>query len=178
MTFSFLVGVILIIIAILFIIISRRLRRDITVLKRQYNIQEGKIVYADLNTPAEPLFSKRYHITGKPDYVVQKNHHLIPVEIKTGCYNEPQKNHIFQLAAYCHLLEENHGDFVPYGLLVYGDGSKVFRIPFGPTTRFQLESTIKSMWHIMRTGEISRNHDEISRCKNCSMSTYCHLKIS
>jgi CRISPR/Cas system-associated exonuclease Cas4 (RecB family) len=53
-------------------------------------------------------------------------------------------NHIFQLAAYCHLVEENYGGFVPYGVLVYEDRHQ-YKIPFDPKIRFELESTINEM---------------------------------
>ena len=66
---------------------------------------------------------------------------FIPIEVKTGGYTEPQESHILQLAAYCHLLEENYNKFVPYGILIYSDISK-FKIPFDPKTRFELESKI------------------------------------
>ena len=94
--------------AILFISISRKINRTVRKLKIKHKIQDGKIIYSDLNMPAKPLFSKRYRISGKPDYIIKKDGHQIPVEVKTGQYHEPKKNHVFQLAAYCQILEENY----------------------------------------------------------------------
>jgi len=141
-----------------------------------HKIQDGKITYSDLNAPAKPLFSRRYRIAGKPDYIVKKNDRYIPVEVKTGVYNAPQKNHVLQLAAYCQLVEENYRNFVPHGVLVY-DKTKQYRIPFDPKLRFELEQSIKKMRYIIQTGQLERNHNEYHKCKSCSMRTYCEMKI-
>lgn len=159
------------------IIISKITQKKVKKLKKKHKIQDGKITYQDLNKPAKPFFSKRYGITGKPDYIIKKNNYFIPIEVKTGVYDRPQKNHILQLIAYCHLLEENSGRFVPYGMLVYSDISE-HKIPFDPKIRFEFESTIKNMRQIMKTGIITRNHNDLFRCKNCSMRSYCDTKIT
>jgi hypothetical protein len=54
--------------------------------KKKYKIPEGKITYSDLNKPAKPYFSKRYRITGKPDYIIKRNKDFIPVEMKTSSH--------------------------------------------------------------------------------------------
>ncbi len=129
-----------------------------------------------MNIPAKPLFSNYYKIVGKPDYIVKKNNQFIPVEVKTGVYNIPQKNHVLQLAAYCHLVEENYKNFVPFGVLVYNK-SKQYKIPFDPKLRYELEYSIKNMRNILKTRSLSRNHNDQNRCKNCSMRSYCERKI-
>jgi len=166
----------LILLSITLIAISKRLHNNVKNLKTKHKIPEGKIAYSDLNKPSKPFFSKRYRITGKPDYIVKKNKRYIPVEFKTGAHNEPQKSHIFQLASYCHLLEENYGSFVPYGMLIYNDMYQ-YRIPFDPKTRFEFESTLKNMRNTMKTGKITRNHNDSFKCKGCSMRTYCDIKL-
>lgn len=154
------------------------MKRNVKRLKIKHKIQAGEITYSDLNTPAKPLFSKRYRISGKPDYIVKRNGHYFPVEIKTGDHYEPKKNHIFQLAAYCQILEENYGSFIPYGILVYSDTSQQFKIPFNPKMRFELESTVNKMRKSLKTSKIKRNHNDSKRCKSCSMRTYCDKKIN
>ena len=158
------------------ILISKAIKLYTKKLKDNYKIENGEITYSDLDKPGKPFFSKRYRITGKPDYIVKRDNRYIPVEIKTGSHNKPQKNHIFQLAGYCHLLEENYGGFVPFGILVYSDGNS-FTIPFDPKTRFEFESTLNQMRHMLRTGNIIRNHNDFHRCKNCSMQVHCHKKL-
>jgi CRISPR-associated exonuclease Cas4 len=151
------------------------IKRNVKKLKNKHNIPSGNITYQDLSRPAKPFFSKRYKITGKPDYIIKKNNSFIPVEVKSGAYTKAQENHILQLAAYCHLIEENYNRFVPYGVLIYSDKSR-FTIPFDPKTRFELESAIKNIRNIMKTGNISRNHNDLCKCKKCSLNQYCDFK--
>ena len=156
--------------------ISKVLSRKVERLKEDYKIQKGAIEYSDLNVPAEPFFSKKYRIAGKPDYVIHDKDRYIPVELKTGGYKIPQKNHIFQLAAYCHLIEENYNVFVPYGILVLNNQDE-YKLPFNPKVRFELENTIKKMRYLLNSKTITRNHEDPYRCENCSMRKYCDIKI-
>jgi len=51
------------------------------------------------------LFSARYQLTGKPDYVLADGKALIPVEVKPQRQaTSPRQGDILQLAAYCLLL--------------------------------------------------------------------------
>ena len=145
-------------------------------LKESNKIQGGKITYSDLNKPGETFFSKKYMLAGKPDYIVKRKNRYLPVEVKTGNYDQPQFNHVLQLAAYCHLLEENYGGFVPYGILVYSD-KDYFRIPFDPRIRYELESTIKKMWNVLKTGRVIVNHSDFRKCQTCSMRRHCNVNI-
>ena len=171
-----LLGILSLVTGLFLIMVSRKTYRDANISKKRHGIQNGKITYSDLNALAKPLFSKKYMLTGKPDYIVKRNKHYIPVEVKTGVYDEPQRSHVFQLATYCQLLEDNYGGFVPYGVLVYGD-SQQYKIPFNPRIRFELDSTIKTMRYVMRTKNVVRNHDDARRCIGCSMRTYCEVKM-
>ncbi len=145
-------------------------------MKDEHHIQPGKILYTDLNKPATPFFSTKYGITGKPDYIIKEKSRYIPIELKFSNKNQPQKNHIFQIAGYCHLLEENYGSFVPYGIIVYNNKYQ-FKIPFNPQIRYELESTIKDMRGLLKNGKITRNHSDFYKCKNCSMKAYCSFII-
>jgi CRISPR-associated exonuclease Cas4 len=167
---------ILLIASVVFIIISIIARYRTRKIKAKNKIQQGKITYSDLNRPASSLFSKKYRITGKPDYVIKQKKYHLPVEFKTGSQSNPLKNHIFQVAAYCQLIEENYGGFVPYGILVYNNSDQ-YKIPFDPKTRFELESTIKKMRNTLKTGKITMNHNEVRRCKACSMRQYCNISF-
>ncbi|MFH1100436.1 MAG: CRISPR-associated protein Cas4 [Methanobacteriota archaeon] len=143
--------------------------------KKTHHIPLGKITYTDLNIPAQPLFSKRYKLTGKPDYIVKKDNHYIPVERKSGSSSTPHRNHILQLAAYCQLLEDTYGGFVPYGILVYNNTQ--YPISFTPKLRFELESVITTMRTALQREIISLNHNDPWRCKACSMRTVCPNKL-
>src|SRR5437763_1640343 len=79
-----------------------------------------EVVYSDSGAwekVAEPLFSARYGLTGKPDYILQGRDGVIPVEVKPLRQAEqPYESDILQLAAYCLLLEEAWDETPPYGL--------------------------------------------------------------
>lgn len=145
-------------------------------IKKINKIEKGKITYSDLNKPSRALFSRRYCLAGKPDYIVNQNGSFYPVEYKTGVHNNPMKNHIIQVAAYCELVEENYDNFVSHGILVYNNKNS-FKIPYNPALRFELENAINKMRYIVKTKNIARNHNNASRCKNCSMRKYCDKKI-
>lgn len=115
-------------------------------------------------------------IAGKPDYIVEKKGFKIPVELKTGYSGNPRINHVYQLAAYCHLIEEKYKIFVPYGVLVYNNIYE-YKIPFNPKVRFELENIIKNMRSSMKTKNISRNHNDMRKCSSCSMREHCKDKI-
>lgn len=166
----------MIVLSFFLLIISKLLHKKVEKTKKKHKIQSGKITYQDLNIPAKPFFSNRYRITGKPDYVIKNKNSFIPIELKSGFFYTPQKNHILQLAAYCQLLEENYEGFVPYGFLVYSNKSK-FKIAFDPKIRFELESTVKEIRNKMKTGTIKRNHNDSFKCKNCSMRLNCDFKL-
>jgi CRISPR-associated exonuclease Cas4 len=144
--------------------------------KKQYRIPDGKITYSDLNVPAKPLFSKRFRISGKPDYVVKKNNYYIPIELKSGSYNQPPKNHLLQLAAYCQILEDTSAAFVPYGIIVYYNSE--YKIPFDPRIRFELESVIKKIRGSLKSGKAELNHNDPRKCRGCSMRSYCKDKLA
>ena len=163
--------------SIILIVISKKLTKKVKKIKYENNIQNGKLIYSDLNIPEKPFFSKRYRISGKPDYIVKKNEHYIPVEVKTGNHINLKKSHIYQLMAYCQLLEENYNCFIPYGIIVYTDTSKQYKIQYDPKKRFELESIIKEMRGYLNNNINQRNHFEIQKCIKCSMRTHCNKKL-
>ena len=139
--------------------------------KESFGIPDGRIMYSDLNVPAVPLFSKRSRLIGKPDYIVQKENHCIPVEIKSGGGTHPHESQVLQLAAYCQILEETSEVFVPEGILVYNN--VLYTIPFDPKMRFELEFIMKTMRASLQNGIVQRNHQDLARCNHCSMKRYC-----
>ncbi|MDK2975352.1 MAG: CRISPR-associated exonuclease Cas4 [Methanofollis sp.] len=142
--------------------------------REQYGIPEGELLYSDLGEPGEALFSEKYRISGKPDYVLrdEMTGAYIPVEVKSGRAKKPYWNHILQLGAYCLLVEERYGTSVPYGILVYGDGRQ-HRIDFTDTIRSQVLSTVEEMRRCIKDGTVRRNHTAPVRCVNCAYLAEC-----
>ena len=68
-------------------------------------------------------------LVGKPDYLVESAGQLIPVEVKsTRNSNAPYDAHIFQLAAYCLLVQRQLGKRPPYGILHYANRTYRYRL--------------------------------------------------
>ncbi|MFH1446369.1 MAG: PD-(D/E)XK nuclease family protein, partial [Chloroflexota bacterium] len=78
----------------------------------------GDIVYSDTGLweeTQEAFYDSRLNLTGKPDYVIRQGYTLLPVEVKTGRTPiEPYDSHIYQLCAYCYLVEQATGLRPPY----------------------------------------------------------------
>jgi CRISPR-associated protein Cas4 len=151
------------------------LKKKVKIKKKEHHVPEGTITYSDLNIPAKPLFSKRNQLTGKPDYILHHNGHIIPVEVKSGNYVSPQKHHLLQLAGYCSLCEEYYCCFVKYGFIVHPDNK--FKISFNPKLRFELEKTLIEMRQVLQTGRCFRNHENIKKCQHCTMRHHCSEKL-
>ena len=162
--------------AILFILLSKKINTDMKELRKICKIPQGSIIYSDLNTPGKVLYSHKYRLSGKPDYIIKTKESYTPIELKSGMYYSPQINHIMQLAAYCLLIEENKNCFVPYGVLVYGDSKHT--ISFDPKLRFELEVTLKQMRESLKNNVVHLNHNDPQKCRSCSMNMYCLDKLS
>ena len=162
-------------VGLVLLILSFKISRSDREKRKKFGIEDGAIVYSDIIRNEESLFSKKFNLSGKPDYIVRtKKGDIIPVEVKTGWHTNPLMHHIMQLMAYCQLIEETYGRTVPYGVLYYYDTGKRFRIPYDQLRKSDLERTIKQMLHSLKTGEVDINHDDPKRCEHCSMRRFCH----
>lgn len=139
----------------------------------------GRLVYADTTRwrPLErPLFSRHYHLSGRPDYVVQRGRDLIPVEIKSGRAPDggPYFSHILQLAAYCLLVQETHGQRPPYGLIVYADDDgQAYEIDYTQALQDKLLDVLDEMRFALDEDDAPRDHDQPARCQACGYRNAC-----
>lgn len=119
-----------------------------------------------------PLFAPRYALTGKPDYLLSVAGRYVPVEVKPGRYApSPYESDLMQLVAYCVLIEETMGQAPPYGLLRYADTT--FRIPYTPTLRATLLSTLDTMRNYLSAADCDRSHQVPQRCAGCGFGQIC-----
>ena len=164
-------GILLIICAVILFVYATWMHFSVREEKKSLGIPDGTILYSDLSVPAAPFFSKRSRLIGKPDYIVRKENHCIPVEVKSGGGLYPHQSQVLQLAAYCQILEDTFEVFVLEGILVYNNVKYI--IPFDPKLRFELESVMKTMRASLQNGAVQRNHQDLWRCQHCSMKHYC-----
>jgi CRISPR-associated exonuclease Cas4 len=148
--------------------------------RRSAGLPGGRVIYTDTRawgTVEKPLFDPLAELTGKPDYLVEQNGKIIPVEVKSGRTPEaPYDSHIFQVAAYCYLVEKAYGKRPPYGIIHYPN--RDFAIDY---TR-QLESSMLDVVANMRRDEhragVDRSHEEEHRCARCGFRGTCDQRLA
>lgn len=164
--------VLLLLLALVLIWLSGRQRRA-------SGLPGGRVIYADPKTwgaVEKPLYDPNLGLTGKPDYLVQQGKQIIPVEVKSSkAPISPHDSHIFQLAAYCLLVEREYGVRPDYGMLHYPE--RTFAVDFTP----ELEDALMEMLSEMRTQErrptCDRSHDAVARCARCGYRSLCDQRL-
>ncbi len=138
----------------------------------------GRVVYFDtveLRPQESPLYDPRFDLTGRPDYLVERNGTLLPVEVKSGrAPVQPHEGHLLQLAAYCHLVEAVHGVRPPYGVIKYRD--RAYAIDYDERLREALLEVLAQMRR-MEGRQPSRSHDEHARCGGCGYRQSCDQSL-
>ncbi|MFL6274278.1 MAG: CRISPR-associated protein Cas4 [Blastocatellia bacterium] len=159
-------------------------------LASQTGLPEGKLIYSDTGFvtgklgPAtvdeygqkveRPLVSERYGLIGRPDYLVETDDGIIPVEIKSAklpASGQPYDSHILQLAAYCLLVEDLFDPEIDCGIIRYRDAE--VRVDYTPQLRIVLLDVIEDMRAARLAPDVHRSHDESGRCAGCRMREVC-----
>jgi len=143
--------------------------------QRRAGLPGGRVIYTDTRGWGEvekPLYAPDVGLTGKPDYLVEKNGAIIPVEVKSGrAPDAPYDSHIYQLAAYCLLVEKVYRKRPPYGIIHYPD--RDFAIDY----THELESALYELMADLHRDEyrtnVARSHEERSRCLRCGYRNIC-----
>lgn len=140
----------------------------------------ARVVYSDTGAwdrVEKPLFSRRYQLTGKPDYIVRdETGAIVPIEVKPArTAAEPRHSDTMQLMAYGILIQESYGTLPAYGLLKYRD--RVFEIAFTEELVEECLETTREMRRARRAQNVSRNHADPVRCKYCGYREACEEKL-
>jgi CRISPR-associated exonuclease Cas4 len=145
--------------------------------QQQSGLPQGRLVYADMgrwSAVAQPYFSQRYRLAGKPDYLVDSDDGLTPVEVKhtdAPAGGQAYASHIMQLAAYCLLVEETHGETPSYGLIRYNDAT--IRIDYTPRLRSRLLDLLEEVRAGRGLANVGRPHSDAARCRACGVRHAC-----
>jgi CRISPR-associated exonuclease Cas4 len=124
-----------------------------------------------------PLVARRYGLSGKPDYIIERGGRQIPVEVKPGRHApQPYDSDLMQLAAYCLLLEETSGHAPPYGILRYAENS--FRLPYTPEVRAELLAILDEMRELLDAADADRSHNDSRRCAGCGFAEQCEESLA
>ena len=139
----------------------------------------GRVVYTDTRAWGEvdqPLYDPVWDLTGKPDYLVRQGRMVIPVEVKSGrTPAAPYDSHIFQLAAYCLLVERVMDVRPDYGLIRYPQ--RTFQVDYTPALEKQLKDLLDEIRAYKRKRVINRSHQQPQRCRNCGFNHICEEKL-
>jgi CRISPR-associated exonuclease Cas4 len=162
----------ILLLALVLLLISGRQRRRL-------GLPGGRVIYTDTRTwgPVEkPLYDLQLELTGKPDYLVEQNGKLIPVEVKTGrTPAAPYDSHIYQVAVYCLLVHKTYGKRPPYGILHYP--GRDFAVDYTPELESALLDLLAEMRRDERRSAVDRSHTDAQRCRGCGFRSVCDQKL-
>ena len=149
--------------------------RKSAVQQKEAGLPGGRIIYTDTHgwgKVERPLFYAAMELTGKPDYLVRQNGTIIPVEVKSGRAPEaPYDSHIFQLAAYCLLVEKTYDTRPPYGIIHYEN--RDFAIDYTRELENSLIDILVDMKRDEHKKDVPRSHEQAGRCAGCGYRNAC-----
>jgi CRISPR-associated exonuclease Cas4 len=166
------IALVLLFLAILFFWQSNRQRQA-------SGLPDGRVIYTDTRgwgKLEKPLFNQALGLTGKPDYLIQQNGQVIPVEVKSGrAPAAPYDSHIYQLASYCLLVEKTYGKRPTYGIIHYDD--RDFAIDYTPELESSLLELLAEMKRDEHRRDVPRSHEQASRCARCGFRKVCDQSL-
>ena len=166
-------GLLTLLVAFILFFISGRQRRA-------SGLPSGRVIYSDTRAWGKlekPLFDKNLGLTGKPDYLIEQNGKIIPVEVKTGRTPElPYDSHIFQTAAYCLLVQKTYGKRPPHGIIHYP--GRDFAVDYTSDLENALLDLIADMRRSENHGDVARSHEDEQRCRRCGFREACDQRLA
>ena len=147
--------------------------------QRAIGLPTGRVIFSDTHGwgPVEqPLYDAELGLVGKPDYLVETGGQVIPVEVKSSpVTTAPYDAHIFQLAAYCLLVQRHYGKRPAYGILHYPN--RTFAIDYTAQLEQQLLKLVEEMHAQERRKDLPRSHDSAARCSRCGFRAICDQRL-
>jgi CRISPR-associated exonuclease Cas4 len=154
--------------------------RKSSIQRKEDGLPAGQIIYTDTGgwgKVEKPLFYSAFDLTGKPDYLVQQNGRIIPVEVKSGRAPEtPYDSHIYQLASYCLLVEKTYGTRPPYGIIHYEN--RDFSIEYTRELETSLIDLLVEMKRDEHRKDVPRSHEQAGRCAKCGFKNVCDQSLA
>jgi len=148
--------------------------------RRATGLPGGRVIYTDTHGWSKlerPLFHAALGLTGKPDYLIEKEGQIIPVEVKSGrAPDTPYDSHIYQLASYCLLVEKTYNKRPSYGIIHYE--GRDFAVDYTRELEASLLDLLAEMKRDERRKEVARSHEQASRCRKCGFRDVCDQKVA
>lgn len=147
--------------------------------RKSTGLPGGRVIYSDTQAwekVEQPLYDAELGLVGRPDYLVQQGDRTIPIEVKSGRAGQaPHDGHIFQLAAYCLLVERQTGKRPPYGIIHYPN--RTFAIDYTTELKQQILALLDQMHADDRRKELPRSHNQPARCSRCGFRQVCDQRL-
>ena len=147
--------------------------------RRQLGLPSGALRYRDMESGdrlREALYDPVLDLAGRPDYLVEQNGELIPVEVKSGrTPKSPYESHVHQLAAYCILVESEYGRRPSHGLIRYPEGQ--FRVEFSSQLEARTRALVAEMQAALERLDLDRSHNHAARCLACGYREICEQSL-
>lgn len=141
-------------------------------------LPKGRVIALDtldLRQPDRALYDPVYHLSGRPDYLVERGGSVIPVEVKSGrAPARPWPGQVLQLAAYCRLVHASTGHRPQYGVLKYADVA--FAVDYDVSLETNLTNILDEM-HRSEGVEMDRSHESPGRCRGCGYRDRCDQRL-
>jgi CRISPR-associated exonuclease Cas4 len=146
--------------------------------RKKMKVPDGEIIYVDLDDESSKLLvSENYGLTGRPDHIIKKDGHYIPVELKTGrTPRGPLFSHIIQVCTYCIIIEDIMGKKPPYGIIKYPKRS--FEIEYTEDMKKMVLDLMDKLLSDLEKGGAHRNHNRPGKCRNCSRRDICPERLA
>lgn len=154
------------------LVVSRRISTRVGIpWSHEINADDGALPAVEL------MIDDTLGLVGRPDYIVRRGRHLIPVEVKPSRRaKRPYESDIYQLLAYCLLLESTTGQRPPYGLLRYANHT--FRIDYDDEVEAEVRAIVAQMHERAQYDpDVARNHNSITRCRGCGFWQQCDQSL-
>jgi len=116
------------------------------------------------------MMSRRFGLSGMPDYLIKTPEGVLPVEMKSG--EMPRGgaywNHVVQLTVYLILVEEYYGR-VSYGVIKYSDQS--VKVAFTRDLRKRVLGLVSEIRRLRKyeVEAVKRSHDLPGRCRGARL---------
>jgi len=157
---------------------------------KRSGLPAGALIYNDASRPVgriapaeigregvrheRPLVSEALGLVGRPDYLIEADGGVVPVEVKSAACptdGRPRDSHLAQLAAYCLLVEDVLGARVPFGVIKYRDLD--VRVEYTDELKEWALALIEEMREASVEEEVHRSHEDPRRCAGCSLRDVC-----
>lgn len=149
-------------------------------MQHRSGLPSGRVIYTDTGTwfpNQEPLYADDVRLVGKPDYLVeQADGMIIPVEVKSSdAPDEPWDGHVYQLAAYCFLVESHYGVRPDFGIIQYRD--RAFAVDYTEDLEENFLDLLVEMREDVRYGDVNRDHRDWRVCAGCGVRQFCDQRL-